>query len=165
MGFFCEVFIKIKNSPDPKAAWRKYLAVWPDWNANGQFIVYDIPAGQSIKVWRGPASSQKKGALGDSYHLSGGWEQIIFKEGKFDNTIYYPIDSYGRLSLKSPIRRDAYNNLSPAEKAKFQAVRSRIKEPNIHGPYDTNWGMTDFDEQLKDVRIGLPNIAGQVINR
>lgn len=97
--------------------------------------------------------------------MSGGWEQIIFKEGKFDNTIYYPIDSYGRLSLKSPIRRDAYNNLSPTEKAKFQAVRSRIKEPNIHGPYDTNWGMTDFDEQLKDVRIDLPNIAGQVINR
>lgn len=160
-----EIFIKIKNSPDPKAAWRKYMAVWPDWNANGQFVVYDIPAGQSIKVWRGPASSQTKGALGDSYHLSGGWEQVIFKEGKFDNTIYYPMDTYGRLSLKSPIRRDAYNNLPPADKAKYQAVRSRIKEPNIHGPYDTNWGMTDFDEQLKDVRIGLPNIAGQVINR
>ncbi|MCH7391128.1 hypothetical protein [Acinetobacter dispersus] len=160
-----EVFIKIKNSPDPKAAWRKYLAVWPDWNANGQFVIYDIPAGQSIKVWRGPASSQTKDALGDSYHLSGGWEQVIFKEGKFDNTIYYPVDTYGRLSLKSPIRRDAYNSLSPADKAKYQAVRSKIKEQNIHGPYDTNWGMTDFDEQLKDVRIGLPNISGQVINR
>ncbi|WP_334007360.1 hypothetical protein [Acinetobacter colistiniresistens] len=160
-----EVFVKIKNSPDPKAAWRKYLAVWPDWNANGQFVIYDIPAGQSIKVWRGPASSQTKDALGDSYHLSGGWEQVIFKEGKFDNTIYYPVDTYGRLSLKSPIRRDAYNSLSPAEKAKYQAVRSKIKEQNIHGPYDTNWGMTDFDEQLKDVRIGLPNISGQVINR
>lgn len=75
------------------------------------------------------------------------------------------MDTYGHLSLKSPIRRDAYNSLSPANKAKYQAVRSKIKEPNIHGPYDTGWGMTDFDEQLKDVRIGLPNISGQVINR
>ncbi|CAN7144733.1 hypothetical protein [Massilia sp. LjRoot122] len=33
-----KVFNEIQNSPDPRAAWRKYLAVWPDWNVNGQLL-------------------------------------------------------------------------------------------------------------------------------
>ena len=48
-----KVFNDIQNSPDPRAAWRKFLAVWPDWNANGQFVIYDIKPGESLKVWRG----------------------------------------------------------------------------------------------------------------
>ena len=36
-----EVFHKITKASDPKTAWRKHLAVWPDWNANvrATFIV------------------------------------------------------------------------------------------------------------------------------
>lgn len=160
-----DIFVKIKNSPDPKAAWRKYLAVWPDWNANGQFVVYDIPAGQSIKVWRGATSSQTKDTLKGGLYLSGGWEQIIFRTGKYDKTLYYPVNNYGRLSLSVPITREVFNKIPAKDKANFQAVRVKIEEPNLHGPYDTGWGMTDFDEQLKNARIGLPNLSGQIVNR
>lgn len=38
------VFKKLQSAPDPKAAWRKHLAVWPDWNPDGQFVIYDIKA-------------------------------------------------------------------------------------------------------------------------
>lgn len=51
-----KVFNDIQNSPDPREAWRKFLAVWPDWNVNGQFVVYDVKPGEVLKVWRGPAS-------------------------------------------------------------------------------------------------------------
>lgn len=70
-----DLFQKIMASPDPKAAWRKHFAVWPDWNPNGQFVVYEIPRGESIKAWRGPASSQiKDPKIGLDAHLEGGWD-------------------------------------------------------------------------------------------
>ena len=34
-----KVFNDIQNSPDPREAWRRFLAVWPDWNVNGQFVI------------------------------------------------------------------------------------------------------------------------------
>lgn len=75
-----EVFKKIMESSDQKATWRKYLAVWPDWNANGQFVFLEIAEGESLKVWRGPASSQVKKLDNFDYQLEGGWEQVIIKD-------------------------------------------------------------------------------------
>src|SRR5690606_36829754 len=85
-----ELWKKIMNSPDPKAEWRKYFAVWPDWNADGQFVVMQIPPGQTVKGWRGPASSQVKEGL-EGKHLEGGWDQIVIKPkgNEFDTTRYY----------------------------------------------------------------------------
>src|SRR5690606_3433561 len=55
-----KIFNDIQNSPDPRAAWRKFLAVWPDWNGNGQFVTYDIKPGETLKAWKGPAAGQIK---------------------------------------------------------------------------------------------------------
>jgi hypothetical protein len=85
------VFKKLQNAPDPKAAWREYLAVWTDWNPDGQFVIYDVKAGETLNVWRGAAASQKKDALPGRF-LKGGEEQIVFnverKDVRNDKVLY-----------------------------------------------------------------------------
>jgi hypothetical protein len=161
-----EVWKKITASPDPKAAWRKYLAVWPDWNPNGQFVVLEVPAGQTLKAWSGPASSQTKKELANR-HLEGGWEQVIFKPNpnEFDTTRYYMRGGGNGETLHPPgLTRAEYQKLSPAKQKAYTAMRERINHPNIKGPLETGWGSTDFDAQLRDTKIGLPALPGQVTN-
>ena len=74
-----EVYDQIQRLPleERKAFWRANLAVWPDWNSNGQFFVYEVKHGEELKVWRGKASSQTKDAKNlDDFCLNGGTEQI-----------------------------------------------------------------------------------------
>lgn len=78
-----KIFQELQNAPDPRAAWRKFLGVWPDWNVNGQFVIYDVKPGETLKVWRGPAASQQKDAL-PNHFLEGGREQIVFNIEKND---------------------------------------------------------------------------------
>lgn len=166
-----EVWKKIMASPDPKAAWRKYLAVWPDWNGNGQFVVKDIPAGETLKVWRGSASYQTKppkAGLGDRY-LEGGWEQIILspKAGEWDTTRYYKRHG-GKdgkpVQLQKPISRAEWEKLSKAQQGDYTGIREKINDAEITGPLDTGWGNTDFDPQLMDAKLGLPTLPGQTTN-
>ena len=163
-----DVWNKIQSSPDPKAAWRKYMAVWPDWNPNGQFVVLDIAPGETLKVWRGPASSQSKdAAMKLNAHLEGGWDQIIFKPdpAHFDTTRYYLRGGGHGETLHPPgISRAEWQALSPAKQRAYTAIREQINHPGIRGPLDTGWGSTDFDTQLRDAKIGLPALPGQVTN-
>ncbi len=163
-----ELFNKIMASPDPKAAWRKHFAVWPDWNPNGQFVIYDIPRGESVKAWRGPASSQVKDKnIGLDAHLEGGWDQVIIKPkaSEWDKTRYYMRGGGNGEKLHPPgLSRDEWSKLSESKKKAYTAIREEINSPNIHGPFDTKWGSTDFDAQLRDAKIGLPNLPGQVTN-
>ncbi|MBG6079249.1 hypothetical protein [Rubrivivax gelatinosus] len=73
---------KALNSKD---SWRSRFAVWHHWNGNGEYVVYEVPPGDGLRVWRGPAASQElidldKQAVVDSggkkVLLSGGGEQI-----------------------------------------------------------------------------------------
>ncbi|MES2743228.1 MAG: hypothetical protein V4754_20075, partial [Pseudomonadota bacterium] len=73
------VFHKLQSEADPRSAWRRYLAVWPHWNVNGQFVVYDIKRSETLLVWRGEASAQELDGVLANRYLEGGWEQIIFK--------------------------------------------------------------------------------------
>ena len=171
------VFKQIMDSANPKSAWRKYLAVWPDWNVNGQFVVYELKAGETLKVWKGPAASQVKDGemeLGDRY-LEGGWEQIKFDSKfirnsagestaeAFDTLTYYRVDRQtGRMEPAPDMNYERYKNLSPQEEEFYECLREKINHPAISGPFDTAWGMTDFDAQLNNVRLGLPNLPGQV---
>lgn len=181
-----EVFNSIMRSPDPKAAWRKHLAVWPDWNPNGQFVIYELKAGEKLNVWRGPASAQVKDPeMFSGHHLEGGYEQI-----KFDAEVAYRADgSIPRNAAGEPIRSlgdkrqfydvdqdtgalkpssmtfDIWANLPASEQVKYVSLRTEIVNSRIVGPMDTGWGSTDFGSQLNDVRLGLPNISGQRINR
>lgn len=161
-----EIFQKIMTSPDPKAAWRKYLAVWPDWNANGQFVMMEIPAGQTLKGWRGPAASQTKAGLEGKY-LEGGWDQIVMKPAgkEFDVTRYYMRGGGHGEKLHPPgLSRDEWSKLSDAKKKAYTPIREKINDPRIKGPFDTGWGTTDFDAQLRDAKIGLPALPGQITN-
>lgn len=39
--------------------WRTESAVKEEWNSNGQYVEYEIKAGETLKVWQGPAASQQ----------------------------------------------------------------------------------------------------------
>jgi hypothetical protein len=162
-----EVFHQLQQQADPKAAWRKHLAVWPDWNPNGQFVVMEIPQGQSLKIWRGPTSSQlKPKKIGLDAHLEGGWEQILMKPSgpEWDSTRYFRRDSKGAL-VEPGLSRNEWASLPETEKSNLVPLREKINDPRIKGPYDTGWGTTDFDAQLNDVKIGIPALPGQITNR
>jgi hypothetical protein len=163
-----EVFQKIMKSPDPKTAWRKYLAVWPDWNANGQFVTYELKKGEELKVWRGETSSQVKKEIDGN--LEGGWEQIIFKPTKTNGAKYDSMKVYQRTGNSGELKPVAmsfaeYRNLPPSKKHAYEVVREEINDPRIKGPFDTNWGSTDFDVQLQKAKIGLPALPGQVTKK
>lgn len=121
-----KVFNDIQNSSDPKAAWRKFLAVWPDWNANGQFVIYDIRPAESLKVWKGPASGQTKDALPES-HLEGGWEQIVFNIARADprNDVvrFYQLKGGQNNILRNAISQAEFNKLSGAQKKDYISIR------------------------------------------
>ncbi|WP_440964383.1 hypothetical protein ACL58G_31120 [Massilia sp. GER05] len=168
-----EVFNKLQNSPNPKEAWRRYLAVWPDWNVNGQFVIYDVKAGESLNVWRGPASSQKKDGLVGNF-LEGGWEQIVFKIERSDpgndTMMYYELLKSPKGTTLGPPLTQAHINhvtasMNKSEKDKFLArhigLRLQINHPNISGPFDTGWGYTEFDGVWTSDKIGLPALPGQ----
>lgn len=175
-----EVFLKLMNESDPKAAWRKYLAVWPDWNANGQYVVYEVKHGETLKVWEGPAASQEKikgvgGAKQDlpDQYLEGGWDQIVFyphsPAGKkpfemMDETRFYKRRGKNKDFSGKSLSYGEYSALTEVQKQSYEGVRVQIKHPNIRGPFDTGWGMTDFDAQLSQVKLGLPALPGQVTN-
>lgn len=167
------VFNQLQSAPNPKEAWRKHLAVWPDWNVNGQFVVYDVKAGETLNTWRGIASSQLKQSMPD-HHLEGGWEQIVFNVGRLDrrsdNVLYYPLKGKSRGELGPPITATEFykakNKIStPADQKMFEdsfiSFREEIKHPNITGPFSTGWGYTEFDGIGTTGKIGLPTLAGQ----
>ena len=176
-----EVFKRLQEAEDPKAAWRRHLAVWPDWNPDGQFVVFDLQPGESIKVWAGPASSQFKPEKleMEELHLEGGYEQIKFdaalprtqedgyrfepRTGRlYDEMQYYEVDRHTGQMRATRLSRQEYLALSPREQARYESVRVRITNPRISGPFETGWSYTDFDAQVPDVTLGLPALPGQL---
>ena len=159
-----KVFNDLQNAPDPRAAWRKFLAVWPDWNVNGQFVTYDIKRGESLKVWKGPAAAQVRPDLENQY-LEGGWEQVVFTvpRGDLRNDVvaFYRADGPNKNILQGKLTEKEYYALSQLEKAKYTGVRESINHPSIGGPFETGWGYTDFGGRGYPDKIGLPSLPGQ----
>ncbi|WP_187271609.1 hypothetical protein [Massilia arenae] len=159
-----KVFNEIQNSPDPKAAWRKILAVWPDWNGNGQFVVYDVKPGETLKAWQGPAAGQKKEMLPD-HHLEGGGEQIVFKidraDPRNDTTKFYKRTGEDNEYLTQSIDRATYEKIEKSERDQYVEIRESINHPNISGPFETGWDYTEFGGAGFSQRIGLPSLPGQ----
>lgn len=164
------VFKSIQSSINPKNTWRRYLGVWPDWNVNGQFVIYDVKAGESLKVWRGNASSQVKDVTDKlDGSLEGGWEQIVFDASKnptgtasMDKVLYYEANRATGQLKKTDLTYAQYKTLSPEGKSKYEGIRQQINNDHISGPFETGWGYTDFNEQALDAKLGLPNLPGQV---
>jgi hypothetical protein len=159
-----EVFHRLQAEADPRAAWRKHLAVWPDWNVNGQFVVYDIKPGETLKAWRGKASTQFKENLADR-HLEGGWEQIVFNvqraDLRNDTMRYYTLNGGKANRLQNALSQEQYFKLSKEEQRRYVGLRESINHPNISGPFDTGWGYSDFGGAGLGERIGLPSLPGQ----
>lgn len=64
-------FFKLKSKDD----WRRRLAVWANWNSNGEYITYVVPPGPSLHVWEGVTASQRMGT--SDFYLEGGARQIV----------------------------------------------------------------------------------------
>lgn len=168
-----EIFRKLQSAPDPKAAWQRHLGVWPDWNPNGQFVIFDVKAGETLNVWKGPASSQKKITLPD-HHLEGGWEQIVFNipahDARADTMKYFKKSGTQPLTKQTALSQSEVDamtaKMNKHQKAIFfenhLAIRESINHPNISGPFETGWGYTEFDGSGFSGKIGLPALPGQV---
>jgi hypothetical protein len=149
--------------------------VWPDWNANGQFVTFDVKAGETLNVWKGPAASQKKNKL-PGHHLEGGWEQIVFNifanDGRADAMRYYKKGTGKNSVLGAPLTQAEVDsltaNMNQHQRAIFfenhLALRNNINHPNISGPFETGWGYTEFDGAGFSEKIGLPELPGQFTN-
>src|SRR5699024_5098474 len=59
-----------------KPEWRRKCAVWANWNQDGEYVTYTVPPGEGLKVWEGPAASQRL-RKGSTYTLEGGGNQIV----------------------------------------------------------------------------------------
>lgn len=129
--------------------WRSRFAVKPEWNQNGWVVEYEVKAGETLPVWRGPAASQELN--GTKYFLEGGGEQIVFYPGNRDEMV----QALPRVDRKTgqPLR-DRYGNEDrrveytdvTGETAPVK-LRARITDPHIKGPTETGWGASDYTPQ------------------
>ncbi|MOA45372.1 hypothetical protein D3C78_1677650 [compost metagenome] len=80
-----------------------------------------------------------------------------------DDGMYLLVDRRtGRTQPAPDMNYDRYNSLPEPEQEKYEFIRTRINHPAISGPFDTGWGMTDFEPPLFAARLGLPNVDGQL---
>lgn len=137
-------FKTIKNRDD----WRSNFAVKPEWNQNGWFVEYEVKAGESLPVWRGPAASQR--LEGTDFYLQGGSEQIVFFPGSRDQMA----DTMPRVNRETGMpaldRGNIDNRIEFTDITGESApakLRVRITDQHIRGPIETGWGATDYSQQ------------------
>lgn len=65
-------FEKLKSRDE----WRRKFAVWTNWNANGEYVTYTVPAGSGLNVWEGIVGTQKH-KIDEMYKAEGGGTQIV----------------------------------------------------------------------------------------
>lgn len=129
--------------------WRSRFAVKPEWNQNGWVVEYEIKAGESLPVWRGPAASQE--LKGTDRYLEGGGEQIVFFPSSRDEMVQalpridretgIPLmDAAGNVDRRVEYT-DVTGGVAPTK------LRARITDPRIKGPMETGWGATDYTHQ------------------
>jgi hypothetical protein len=150
---------KTFNSLKSRAEWREKLAVKPEWNQNGQYVVYEIPAGETLAAWRGPAASQK--LEGTPYHLTGGTDQIVFYPSQDKFAATHPrIDHESGQQLPGrngqPDTRVEWEDVTGRKVA--APLRDTATDPHVKGPYETGWGFADWNQQeAKGVIVSLPD--------
>lgn len=147
-------FKVIKNRDE----WRSRFAVKPEWNQNGWLVEYEVKAGETLPVWRGPAASQE--LSGTKYYLEGGGEQIVFFPGSRDDMVQAMprvnretgdvVMDGGNVDRRVEFT-DVAGEVAPTK------LRSRITDPRIKGPIETGWGATDYTrEEAKRILLTVP---------
>lgn len=152
---------KTFNSLKSRAEWREKLAVKPEWNQNGQYVVYEIPAGETLAAWRGPAASQK--LEGTPYHLAGGTDQIVFEPlaDKYVKTRPRIDHETGQaMPGRNPGEFDTRVEWEDVTGRKVMSnnIRDKATDPHVKGPYETGWGFADWNKQeAKGIIVSLPD--------
>jgi hypothetical protein len=139
-------FKALKNRDE----WRSRFAVKPEWNQNGWVVEYEVKAGETLPIWRGPAASQQ--LKGTDRYLEGGGEQIVFYPTSRDKMI----EAMPRVDPKTgvtvmdrvgaPDRRVEMTDVT-GERIPTK-LRLQITDSHIRGPIETGWGATDFPKQV-----------------
>lgn len=143
-----------------RAEWRSKWAIKPEWNQNGWFVEYEVNAGETLEVWRGPTAGQK--LEGTNYHLEGGGEQFMFFPASRDEMVVAlpRIDKETGVHIPGaggqPDRRVEFSDLTgevvPAK------LRAQITDSHINGPFETGWGATDYTlDESKKILLTVPN--------
>lgn len=142
-----------------RADWREKLAVKPEWNQNGEYVVYDVPAGTSLQVWKGPAASQRLD--GTPYHLTGGAEQIVFfpspdkfvpAKARIDSSTGQEMAGRGGKPDTRIEWQDVTGRKVPAP------LRQKASDRRVTGPFKTGWGFADWNPQeAKGIIVSLPD--------
>lgn len=148
-----ETFKQLKSRAD----WREKLAVWPHWNQNGQYVVYELKPGETVHGWKGPAASQE--IDGCPYHLPGGGEQILFyPQGDTFKKTLPNIDPATGEAVSAGGRNDTRVNFKDILGEEVRVgLRDTINDPHIKGPYPTNWGFSDWTaEEAARIVIEIP---------
>jgi hypothetical protein len=149
-------FKKIRDRDE----WRSRFAVKPDWNQNGWYVEYEIAAGESLPVWKGPAASQR--LQGTGRYLEGGGEQIVFcpkSRDKMITAMPRVNRSTGEIITDrtgAADRRVEFTDVSgqtiPSK------LRAQITDPHIKGPFETGWGAADLPRQeAKRLLLTVPS--------
>ena len=150
---------KTFHSLKSRAEWREKLAVKPEWNQNGQYVVYEIPAGETLAAWKGPAASQK--LEGTPYHLTGGTDQIVFFPSEDKLAATRPrIDPASGQQLPGrkgkPDDRVEWEDVTGRKVA--TTLRDKPTDPHVKGPFETGWGFADWNQQeAKGIIVSLPD--------
>ncbi|BBF85237.1 hypothetical protein DLM_1618 [Aquitalea magnusonii] len=148
-----ETFKQLKSRAD----WREKLVVWPHWNQNGQYVVYELKPGETVHGWKGPAASQE--IDGCPYHLPGGGEQILFyPQGDTFKKTLPNIDPATGEAVSAGGRIDTRVNFKDILGEEVRVgLRDTINDPHIKGPYPTNWGFSDWTaEEAARIVIEIP---------
>ncbi len=134
-----------------RADWREKFAVSPSFNQNGQYVVYEIPAGATLHVWRGTTGSQE--IKHTSYHLNGGGEQIVFSPQR--DTM---VRARSRINPETgePMPGDNFIEFEDVTgKLEPRELREKINDPHIKGPHLTNWGFSEWTPDDGKVIVAL----------
>lgn len=150
---------KTFNGLKSRADWREKLAVKPEWNQNGQYAKYEVPAGETLHVWRGPAASQR--LQGTPYHLEGGAEQIVFypSPDKMANTRARVDPETGQPIPGRGSQPDTRVDWTDVTGRKVTApIRDQATDPHVKGPFATNWGFSDWStDEAQRIILALPD--------
>lgn len=142
--------------------WRSQFAVKPEWNQNGWVVEYEVKAGETLPIWRGPAASQE--LKGTNRYLEGGGEQIVFCPDSRDEMINAMprinrengqplLDQWGNVD-----RRIEYTDVT-GETAAVK-LRVNITDPHIKGPIETGWGASDYtQDEAKRILLTVPSLS------
>ena len=149
---------KTFRSLKDRADWREKLAVKPEWNQNGQYVVYEVPAGETLLAWRGPTASQKLD--GTPFHLEGGTDQIVFLPSPDKFAATRPrIDPTTRAELPGrggPDTRVEWNDVTG--RSVVAPIRDRPTDPHVKGPFETGWGFADWSrDDAQRIILALPD--------